>query len=78
MLDRPNPIDGVTVEGPLLDKGQESFVGLQRLPMRHGMTVGELAKMFAKERNIDAKLTVVTGGRLAARTCTCSTRACRG
>ncbi len=59
MLDRPNPIDGVTVEGPLLDRGHESFVGLQRLPIRHGMTVGEIATMFAKERGIEDMLTVV-------------------
>lgn len=59
VLDRPNPIDGVTVEGPLLDKGRESFIGHQRLPVRHGMTIGELATMFAKDRGIDSKLTVV-------------------
>jgi len=59
VLDRPNPIDGVTVEGPLLDKGKESFVGLQRLPIRHGLTVGEIATMYAKDRGIEDKLTVV-------------------
>jgi uncharacterized protein YbbC (DUF1343 family)/CubicO group peptidase (beta-lactamase class C family) len=59
VLDRPNPIDGVTVEGPLLDEGRESFVGLQRLPIRHGLTVGEIATMFAKERKLEVKLTVV-------------------
>ena len=51
VLDRPNPIDGVTIEGPLLDAGRESFVGYHRLPVRHGMTIGELARMFAAERN---------------------------
>jgi len=59
VLDRPNPIDGVTVEGPLLDKGRESFVGLQRLPIRHGLTVGEIATMYAKAHGIEEKLTVV-------------------
>lgn len=59
VLDRPNPIDGVTVEGPLLDKGRESFVGLQRLPIRHGLTVGEIATMYAKDHGIAHKLTVV-------------------
>ncbi len=59
VLDRPNPIDGVTVEGPLLDEGRESFVGLQRLPIRHGMTIGEIATMFAKSRGIEDSLTVV-------------------
>jgi uncharacterized protein YbbC (DUF1343 family) len=59
VLDRPNPIDGVTIEGPLLDEGRESFVGMQRVPIRHGMTVGEIAQMYAKERELDVKLTVV-------------------
>ena len=59
VLDRPNPIDGETIEGPLLDKGRESFVGLQRLPIRHGLTVGEIATMFAKSKAIQDSLTVV-------------------
>ncbi|HVT30069.1 MAG TPA: exo-beta-N-acetylmuramidase NamZ domain-containing protein [Lacipirellulaceae bacterium] len=59
VLDRPNPIDGVTIEGPLLDAGRQSFVGHQRLPVRHGMTVGELARMYAKEHKLNVKLTVV-------------------
>lgn len=59
VLDRPNPIDGDTVEGPLLDEGRESFVGLLRLPIRHGLTVGEIATMFAKARGIEDTLTVV-------------------
>jgi uncharacterized protein YbbC (DUF1343 family)/CubicO group peptidase (beta-lactamase class C family) len=59
VLDRPNPIDGVTVEGPLLDKGRESFVGLLQLPIRHGLTVGEIATMFAEKHDISDALTVV-------------------
>ncbi len=59
VLDRPNPIDGVTIEGPLRDVGRESFVSFHALPVRHGMTVGELARMFAAERKLDVKLTVV-------------------
>jgi uncharacterized protein YbbC (DUF1343 family)/CubicO group peptidase (beta-lactamase class C family) len=59
VLDRPNPIGGELIEGPLLDLGRESFVGYHTIPVRHGMTVGELARMFAKERNIDVELTVV-------------------
>ncbi len=59
VLDRPNPIGGLAVEGPLLDEGKESFVGYHRLPIRHGMTVGELARMFVRERNLDLKLTVI-------------------
>ena len=59
VLDRPNPINGVSVEGPLLDTSLESFVGYHSLPVRHGMTVGELAGMFNEERGIDANVTVV-------------------
>jgi uncharacterized protein YbbC (DUF1343 family)/CubicO group peptidase (beta-lactamase class C family) len=60
VLDRPNPITGVHVEGPLLDPGNESFVGyFAGLPVRHGMTIGELAKLFNGERRIGAALTVV-------------------
>ena len=47
MLDRPNPITGMRVEGPLLDAANKSFVGyLAGEPVRHGMTMGEMARMF--------------------------------
>jgi len=59
VLDRPNPINGAYVQGPVADAGRESFVSYWQTPVRHGMTVGELAKMFNAERHIDAKLTVV-------------------
>ena len=59
VLDRPNPIGGVRVEGPLLDDGKQSFVGYHRIPIRHGMTVGELARMFNDELDLDLKLTIV-------------------
>jgi uncharacterized protein YbbC (DUF1343 family) len=59
VLDRPNPVDGAHVQGPILDAGRESFVGYWRTPVRHGMTVGELAQMFNSERAIGAKLSVV-------------------
>jgi uncharacterized protein YbbC (DUF1343 family)/CubicO group peptidase (beta-lactamase class C family) len=59
VLDRPNPIGGDIIEGPFLDAGRESFVGYHTIPVRHGMTVGELARMFAKERDIAVKLTVI-------------------
>ncbi|HEX4321417.1 MAG TPA: serine hydrolase [Acidobacteriaceae bacterium] len=59
VLDRPNPINGAFVQGPVADADNESFVGYWRTPVRHGMTIGELAKMFNAERGIDAKLTVV-------------------
>lgn len=59
VLDRPNPIGGIKVEGNLLEKGHESFVGQFSIPMRHGMTVGELAKLFNVEFGIDCDLTVI-------------------
>jgi len=59
VLDRPNPINGVTVEGPLPDEGRSSFVAFHNIPLRHGMTVGELARMFKAERNVDVDLEVV-------------------
>jgi uncharacterized protein YbbC (DUF1343 family)/CubicO group peptidase (beta-lactamase class C family) len=59
VLDRPNPITGSFVQGPVADDGHESFTNYWTVPVRHGMTIGELAKMFNAERNINAKLTVV-------------------
>jgi len=59
VLDRTNPIGGVYVQGPVADAGSESFVSYWQIPVRHGMTVGELAKLFNGERSIGAKLTVV-------------------
>ena len=59
LLDRPNPINGVDVSGPVADEGRESFVAFHRLPVRHGMTVGELALMFRAERNLDLELEVI-------------------
>lgn len=59
VLDRPNPITGSLVQGPVADAGRESFTNYWTLPVRHGMTMGELAKMFNTERNINAKLIVV-------------------
>jgi len=59
VLDRPNPIGGVAVEGPRLLPGFESFCGLHDLAPRHGMTVGELAEAFRVERGFDLELTVV-------------------
>ncbi len=59
VLDRPNPITGLHVEGPLLDVKNESFVGYFPLPLRHGMTMGELAKLFNGENKLGADLTVV-------------------
>jgi uncharacterized protein YbbC (DUF1343 family)/CubicO group peptidase (beta-lactamase class C family) len=59
VLDRPNPITGSFVQGAIPDPGRESFVNYFPVPVRHGMTMGELAKMFNTERNINARLTVV-------------------
>ena len=59
VLDRPNPVTGSFVQGPIPDAGRESFVNYFPVPVRHGMTMGELAKMFKAERNINARLTVV-------------------
>lgn len=59
VLDRPNPIDGNVVEGPLLDPALRSFTGFFPMPLRHGMTLGELAMMFNTETRIGARLTVV-------------------
>ncbi|MEZ6059637.1 MAG: DUF1343 domain-containing protein [Planctomycetaceae bacterium] len=59
VLDRPNPIGGRDVAGPMLDPGRESFVGFHSLPVRHGMTVGELAAMFRSELKLDLDLQVV-------------------
>jgi len=60
VLDRPNPIGGACVQGPVAEAGRESFVGYWQTPVRHAMTVGELAKMFNTERSIAAKLSVVS------------------
>jgi len=59
VLDRPNPINGSEVQGPLLDKDLRSFVAYFPLPIRHGMTVGELAEMFNSENHLGAKLHVI-------------------
>jgi uncharacterized protein YbbC (DUF1343 family)/CubicO group peptidase (beta-lactamase class C family) len=59
VLDRPNPITGSFIQGPVSDEGKSSFVNYMPVPIRHGMTMGELAGMFNGEHNLAAKLTVV-------------------
>jgi uncharacterized protein YbbC (DUF1343 family)/CubicO group peptidase (beta-lactamase class C family) len=59
VLDRPNPINGVDVEGPVLDAGRESFVGFHPIAVRHGMTIGELATMYKEEQKLSLDLQVV-------------------
>jgi len=59
VLDRPNPVGGTMVEGPVMEPAFESFIGLYPIAMRHGMTVGELAKLFNERFEIGANLKVV-------------------
>jgi uncharacterized protein YbbC (DUF1343 family)/CubicO group peptidase (beta-lactamase class C family) len=59
VLDRPDPITGSFVQGPVSDAGRENFTNYGTVPVRQGMTMGELAKMYNAERNSNAKLTVV-------------------
>jgi uncharacterized protein YbbC (DUF1343 family)/CubicO group peptidase (beta-lactamase class C family) len=58
VLDRANPINGTQIDGPVLE-GDTSFVGFHTVPLRYGMTIGELAQMFNAERNSKADLTVI-------------------
>ena len=59
VLDRPNPIGGVDVEGPIADSDKLSFISYHTIPTRHGLTIGELAQLFNKQRNIGADLRVI-------------------
>jgi uncharacterized protein YbbC (DUF1343 family) len=59
VLDRPNPINGIQVEGPVLDPALQSFVGCIEMPLRHGMTMGELATMINASSATKAKLRVI-------------------
>jgi uncharacterized protein YbbC (DUF1343 family)/CubicO group peptidase (beta-lactamase class C family) len=59
VLDRPNPVNGAYVQGPVADAGRASFVSYWQTPIRHGMTIGELAQMFNGELHLGAQLTVV-------------------
>jgi len=59
VCDRPNPIGGVSVEGPMLEAGLESFVGQFAIPLRHGLTIGELARLFNQHFGLGADLDVV-------------------
>jgi uncharacterized protein YbbC (DUF1343 family) len=59
VLDRPNPLGGLAVEGPTLQPGYESFVGLHPVVTRHGMTIGELARLYRAERGLQGELQVI-------------------
>jgi uncharacterized protein YbbC (DUF1343 family)/CubicO group peptidase (beta-lactamase class C family) len=59
VLDRPDPLGGEIIEGPSLDEGRTSFTGYHRVPVRHGMTLGELARLINAERALGADLAVI-------------------
>lgn len=59
VLDRPNPIGGVRLEGPVLDGARRDFTGAHRIPLRHGLTAGELARMVVGEDGVQVELVVV-------------------
>jgi uncharacterized protein YbbC (DUF1343 family) len=59
VLDRPNPINGVDVEGPIADADKLSFTAYHTLPVRHGLTIGELARLYNEERKINADVRVI-------------------
>ena len=67
VLDRPNPNGGARIEGPMLDPEFLSFVGTDRLPLLHGMTVGELARLFAARHGGEVRVKRVSGWRRDAR-----------
>ncbi len=60
LLDRPNPLNGITIEGPGIQSGFESFVGPHSIPVRHSLTLGELAKLYVAERELKVALHVVS------------------
>ena len=60
VFDRPDPLGGEVIEGPMLDADRTSFTGYFPMPVRYGMTMGELAKMFNAENKIGADLHVIT------------------
>ena len=59
VLDRPNPINGIDVAGPVLDDGLQSFVGFHTIAVRHGMTVGEIALLLKAELELDLDLRII-------------------
>jgi uncharacterized protein YbbC (DUF1343 family) len=59
VLDRPNPINGVTIEGPILNPDYKSFVGMHPTPVRHGRTIGELARQFREEAFPECRLSIL-------------------
>ena len=79
VLDRPNPVNGWQIEGPALDKDAgAASSATSPMPIRHGMTIGELARLFNGENKIGADLTVVRDEELDARRLVRRDRRCRG
>ena len=74
VLDRPNPINGVQIEGNILEPEFQSFVGMFPIPMRHGMTIGELALMFNRRIRNRLRSRGSSNGRLAPTRCGSKTR----
>ncbi len=65
VLDRPNPLGGEIVEGPMLDADKTNFVAYFPMPVRYGLTIGELAQLFNAENHIGADLHVIADEKLA-------------
>jgi uncharacterized protein YbbC (DUF1343 family) len=59
VLDRPNPLNGMATEGPVLEPDYRSFVGLHPIPVRHGMTIGELCTLLNEELHLNAELEII-------------------
>lgn len=59
VLDRPNPINGLNVEGPIADPDKLSFIAYHTIPVRHGLTIGELARLYNDERHLGCDLRVI-------------------
>ena len=59
VLDRPNPLNGIALEGPMLDPELQSFIGHGRLPIRYGLTMGELAQFYNAKQSVGAELQVI-------------------
>ncbi|MDE3055835.1 MAG: DUF1343 domain-containing protein [Verrucomicrobiota bacterium] len=59
VFDRPNPVNGITVDGPMLEEECRSFLGYINIPYCHGMTIGELARFFNEEYKVGCKLTII-------------------
>ena len=59
ILDRPNPLNGIAVQGPVLEPGYSSFIGLYAVPVRHGLTIGELCNLINKEYRLGGTIRII-------------------